>query len=158
MFCYQDRSFLTASVPVPRLHVYVRKLVQAGHKVGIVRQTETAAIKSQGANRNAPFTRQLTAVYTRATLEAGVMDDVGQQGGGAAREGDGWSNQGLSAFLVVVAEGEGDTGACAVETSTGDVFYSQFRYVPLHCKDWCGCVVDGRGVDIGCVYVLLIKP
>lgn len=70
MFCYQDRNFLTASVPVPRLHVYVRKLVQAGHKVGIVRQTETAAIKSQGTNRNAPFTRQLTAIYTRATLEA----------------------------------------------------------------------------------------
>lgn len=132
---------------MPRLHVYVRKLVQAGHKVGIVRQTETAAIKSQSSNRNAPFTRQLTAVYTRATLEvcstctrsadplrilctqAGALDDVGHQGEGGSRDGGGWSNHGLSAYLVVVAEGGGETGACAVETSTGDVYYALFRYV-----------------------------
>lgn len=38
-------------------------------QVGIVRQTETAALKKAGDNRNAPFTRQLTALYTRATLE-----------------------------------------------------------------------------------------
>ena len=28
------------------MHVHVRRLVTAGHKVGIVRQTETAAIKA----------------------------------------------------------------------------------------------------------------
>lgn len=33
IWCYPDRNFLTAGVPVPRLHVYVRKLVAAGHKV-----------------------------------------------------------------------------------------------------------------------------
>ena len=38
-------------------------------QVGIVQQTETAALKKAGDNRNAPFTRQLTALYTRATLE-----------------------------------------------------------------------------------------
>lgn len=30
---YPDRNFMTASVPLPRLHVYVRRLVEAGHKV-----------------------------------------------------------------------------------------------------------------------------
>lgn len=38
--------------------------------MGIVRQTETAALKKAGDNRSAPFTRRLTALYTRATLEA----------------------------------------------------------------------------------------
>lgn len=33
IFCYPDRNFMTASVPVPRLHVHVRRLVAAGHKV-----------------------------------------------------------------------------------------------------------------------------
>ena len=33
IFAYPDRNFMTASVPVPRLHVYVRRLVEAGHKV-----------------------------------------------------------------------------------------------------------------------------
>lgn len=38
-------------------------------QVGVVRQMETAAIKASGSNKYTPFTRKLTAVYTRATLE-----------------------------------------------------------------------------------------
>ena len=34
----------------------------------MVQQTETAALKAAGANKSAPFTRQLTAMYTKATL------------------------------------------------------------------------------------------
>lgn len=37
IYAYQDRAFLTAGIPVPRLHVHVRRLVRAGHKVGWVR-------------------------------------------------------------------------------------------------------------------------
>ena len=42
-------------------------------QVGVVRQVETAAIKKAGSNKSAPFERQLTALYTRATLEAGEL-------------------------------------------------------------------------------------
>jgi hypothetical protein len=42
-------------------------------QVGIVAQTETAALKKAGDNRNAPFTRKLTALYTRATLEVWLV-------------------------------------------------------------------------------------
>lgn len=99
LFCYPDRNFMTASIPLPRLHVYVRRLVEAGHKVlpclsfrwgksslqladrissapdiqvGIVRQTETAAIKASGDNKYTPFQRRLTALYTQSTLEVGA--------------------------------------------------------------------------------------
>ena len=36
IFAYPDHNYLTASVPVPRLHVYVRRLVQAGHQVSVI--------------------------------------------------------------------------------------------------------------------------
>ncbi|KAK9810008.1 hypothetical protein WJX72_003290 [[Myrmecia] bisecta] len=138
IFCYPDRNFMTASIPVPRLHVYVRRLVEAGYKVGVVRQTETAALKAAGSNRYTPFTRKLTALYTRSTLEAGLLDDVGetelaQRSGPGA---DAWSNAQLSNYLVCIVEqpaaghgGDGsvEIGLAAVETSTGDVLYAEFR-------------------------------
>lgn len=37
-------------------------------QVGVVKQTETSAIKASGTNRNALFTRQLSALYTKSTL------------------------------------------------------------------------------------------
>ena len=43
------------------------RLLSRGHKVGIVGQTETAALKKAGQNRNAPFERELTHLYTAVT-------------------------------------------------------------------------------------------
>ena len=39
IFSYPDRNFMTASVPVHRLHVYVRRLVEAGYKVTLTPST-----------------------------------------------------------------------------------------------------------------------
>ncbi len=47
--------------------------MEVGYKVGVVKQTETAAIKAQGANKSQPFTRELTAVYTKATY---IPEDI----------------------------------------------------------------------------------
>ncbi|KAI8849434.1 DNA mismatch repair protein MutS [Chytridium lagenaria] len=41
----KDKNMYGASIPTQRLNVHAKKLVQLGYKVGIVRQTETAAIK-----------------------------------------------------------------------------------------------------------------
>ena len=41
IFSYPDRNFMTASIPVPRLHVYVRRLVAAGYKVCLRPTQET---------------------------------------------------------------------------------------------------------------------
>ena len=38
-----------------------------------MRQTETAALKAAGDNKNTPFERRLTALYTRSTLEARLI-------------------------------------------------------------------------------------
>ncbi|RWR91908.1 DNA mismatch repair protein MSH3 [Cinnamomum micranthum f. kanehirae] len=123
-----DHNFLTASIPSFRLHFHVRRLVSAGYKVGVVRQTETAAIKAHGSNKLGPFTRGLSALYTKATVEAAE-----EMGGG---DGDLRGN-----YLLCVVEKEVSTGGrecgveCSfdvkvgmvgVEISTGDVMYGEF--------------------------------
>lgn len=59
------------------------RLVAAGYKVGVVKQTETAALKAAGSNKTGPFTRELTAVYTRTTL---LGPDVGRGSGEEVEE------------------------------------------------------------------------
>lgn len=144
IFAYYNHNFLSASVPTFRLHVHVRRLVEAGYKVGVVRQTETAALKAHGANKAGPFTRGLSALYTRATLEA--AEDLGGEavGGHSGR---------LHSYLMCIAElpiaqgssksskssksGDEDDdaagyyatrfGVVAVDIATGDVMFDDFK-------------------------------
>ncbi|KAI3966606.1 hypothetical protein MKX01_011404 [Papaver californicum] len=138
IYAHLDHNFLTASIPTFRLHVHVRRLVNVGYKVGVVKQTETAAIKAHGENKCGPFTRGLSALYTKATLEA--AEDMG--GGGGEEEFGSCSN-----YLICVVEkdllvgvndkkneisNESDgfdvtIGFVAVEISTGDVIYGEFN-------------------------------
>ena len=124
---HYDR-FASASIPVHRLHVHVKRLVSAGHKVGVVRQIETAALKAAGDNRNTPFVRKLTNLYTKGTYIDDVQGLEGQQGskGGAPATG----------YLVCITErnakGWGtdekvQIGILAVQPSTGDVIYDHFE-------------------------------
>ncbi|KAI3836343.1 hypothetical protein MKW92_046063 [Papaver armeniacum] len=141
IYAHLDHNFLTASIPTFRLHVHVRRLVNVGHKVGVVKQTETAAIKAHGENKCGPFTRGLSALYTKATLEA--AEDMGGGGGGGGEEEFG----SCSNYLICVVEkdllvGDNDKkseiskesggfdvtiGFVAVEISAGDVIYGEFN-------------------------------
>lgn len=47
---------------------YPCRLVSKGYKVGVVKQTETAALKAAGENKSKVFTRKLHALYTKTTL------------------------------------------------------------------------------------------
>ena len=121
--------FASASIPVHRLHVHVKRLVASGHKVGVVRQLETAALKAAGDNRNAPFVRKLTNLYTKGTY----IDDVeGLEGptesptGGAPATG----------YLLCISESNSKgwgtdekvhVGIVAVQPATGDVIYDDFE-------------------------------
>ncbi|KAI0540012.1 muts domain V-domain-containing protein [Xylaria digitata] len=118
--------FASASIPVHRLPVHAKRLVAAGHKVGVVRQIETAALKKVGDNRNAPFTRKLTNVYTKGTYidEVGELDqqaDVSASAGGY-----------LLCITETAAKGWGtdervDVGIIAVQPATGDIIYDNFE-------------------------------
>lgn len=171
IFSFPDRNYLTAAVPTVTIDRHVRRLVQAGHKVGVVRQTESAAIKAAGSNRNKPFERKLAAVYTRATLEAGEMAAARpsmaatagdeERGEGSSSVGvsalgrnseAAWGSEHRSSFLIcVIEEPRGDSGKggqgsgvstqnhqtlgiVAIETSTGEVYYSQFSDSPMRAE------------------------
>ncbi|CBI31781.3 unnamed protein product, partial [Vitis vinifera] len=132
IYAHVDHNFLTASIPTFRLNVHVRRLVSAGFKVGVVKQTETAAIKAHGSNKLGPFCRGLSALYTKATLEAA------EEVGGGEEECGSYNN-----YLVCVVEkgisvenskdcGVGGgfdvrIGIVAVEVSTGDVVHGEFN-------------------------------
>ena len=121
--------FASASIPVHRLHVHVKRLVAAGHKVGVVRQLETAALKAAGDNRNAPFVRKLTNLYTKGTYiddVEGLESPVEGPSGGAPATGY------LLCITETNAKGWGNdekvhVGILAVQPATGDVIYDDFE-------------------------------
>lgn len=97
----------------------VNRLVNAGYKVGIVRQTETAALKAVGANRGAPFERELSQLITKGTM----IHDMTT------------ADQDPSYLMCLVEEKRGGhgaddrvyTGMIAVKISTGHVIYDTFE-------------------------------
>lgn len=119
--------FASASIPVHRLPVHAKRLVAAGHKVGVVRQIETAALKKAGDNRNAPFVRRLTNVYTKGTY----IDDIGELD--QSSDNNGAPSGGyLLCITESKAKGSGtdekvDVGIVAVQPATGDIIYDNFE-------------------------------
>ncbi|KLO18801.1 hypothetical protein SCHPADRAFT_819209 [Schizopora paradoxa] len=119
---FNDRNFVTAGIPVHRRDIHLKKLLSQGYKVGIVGQTETAALKKVSDNRNAPFTRQLTHLYTAATFIDSVDDSSA-------------SAPGMAPIILSVIEtplgGMGvdervSIALVGVTPSTGDVIWDEF--------------------------------
>ncbi|CAJ1977075.1 unnamed protein product [Sphenostylis stenocarpa] len=156
IYAHMDHNFLSASIPTFRLNVHVRRLVSAGYKVGVVRQTETAAIKAHGSNRSAPFGRGLSALYTKATLEAAPEIGGGEDGCG------GESNYLLCVVEKSVVGEKGNSGVeggvdvkigiVAVEISTGDVVYGEF------CDGFLRSALEAVIVNLSPAELLLGDP
>jgi DNA mismatch repair protein MSH3 len=121
--------FASASIPVHRLPVHAKRLVTAGHKVGVVRQIETAALKKAGDNRNTPFIRKLTNLYTKGTY----VDDIeGLDGPTSGPSGGAPASGYLLCITETKSKGWGtdekvDVGILAVQPATGDVVYDTFE-------------------------------
>lgn len=105
--------------------MHAKRLVAAGHKVGVVRQVETAALKKAGDNRNAPFVRKLTNVYTKGTY----IDEIGELDKDTAGAPPG-------GYLLCITESKAkgwgtdekvDVGILAVQPATGDIIYDNFE-------------------------------
>ncbi|CAA6655635.1 unnamed protein product [Spirodela intermedia] len=126
-----DHNFLTASIPTFRLNFHLRRLVSAGHKVGVVKQQETAVIKAHGSNRLTPFLRGLSALYTKSTIEA--AEDTGGHEEGLTGSNSNYLfcvvERSISIDKVFSVEGSFDVriGIVAVEISTGDVIHGEFN-------------------------------
>ena len=121
-----------ASIPTPRLFYHLRRLVIAGYKVGVVRQTETAALKKVSASKSKTFTRKLDKVYTRATFVGDESGDAPNAAGAGERGGEA-----CGGYLMLLREApdtaaaSGQSGAVQIEfvalqTATGEIVYDSF--------------------------------
>ncbi|KAK6429760.1 Mismatch repair protein msh3 [Oleoguttula sp. CCFEE 5521] len=121
--------FASASVPVHRLHVHVKRLVSAGHKVGVVRQLETAALKAAGDTRNKAFERGLTNLYTKGTY---IEDQEALEAPVTAPDGGSPATGHLLCLTETYPRGWGtdekvQIGLVAVQPATGDIIYDDFE-------------------------------
>uniref|UniRef100_A0A8D0G462 DNA mismatch repair protein MSH3 n=1 Tax=Sphenodon punctatus TaxID=8508 RepID=A0A8D0G462_SPHPU len=117
IFCHQNHNFMTASIPTHRLFVHVRRLVAKGHKVGVVKQMETAALKAVGENKSSLFARKLT-LHNPVDVEE-ITADV------------------CDNYLLCICENKtslhekkkGDVviGIVAVQPTTGEVVFDSFE-------------------------------
>ncbi|KAF5365702.1 hypothetical protein D9758_003271 [Tetrapyrgos nigripes] len=121
MVCYPDRNFLVASIPCERRDIHLKNLLSRGHRVGIVNQVETAALKKISENRNAVFERKLTHLYTAATF-VDEMDSIDER-----------QTSTLPSFLCIVEdvkstgnEKDVNIGMVSICPSTGDVIWDDF--------------------------------
>ncbi|KAJ1452144.1 muts domain V-domain-containing protein [Pelagophyceae sp. CCMP2097] len=82
LVAWRDKALMSCSFPTGRLGVHVRRLVAAGRKVGVVRQTETAALKAAGktaAGKSGTFSRGLSRTFSPATLLDDLDAELGLQ-------------------------------------------------------------------------------
>jgi DNA mismatch repair protein MSH3 len=89
--------------------------------VGVVKQTETAALKAVGNNKSNVFTRELYALYTKSTL---IGEDMKVMDGSDDNDGIDTS----SAYLMCLCEGAGtlvdkDTASSSRSTSDDSITY-----------------------------------
>uniref|UniRef100_A0A1A7XAS2 DNA mismatch repair protein n=1 Tax=Iconisemion striatum TaxID=60296 RepID=A0A1A7XAS2_9TELE len=153
--CHLDHNFMTCSIPTHRLFVHVRRLVSQGHKVGVVKQTETSAIKSSGSNRNSLFTRQLCALYTKSTLVGEDVNPVVRLKDGEEADCADVVSDPPESFLLCVSENwdklkkQLTVGLVAVQPSTGDLFLDCFPDAPSRSE------LESRVLKINPVEILV---
>ncbi|CAK7897618.1 DNA mismatch repair protein Msh3p [[Candida] anglica] len=113
------------SIPDNRLHIHLQRLLARGLKVGVIKQTETAAIKSVEGSKSGLFERKVTAVYTRATY----MDDELLTMGSGANTGYSSVEEDVGKFIICVDESDssGLIGIVAVSPITGEIVYDNFE-------------------------------
>uniref|UniRef100_A0A1A8HDR7 DNA mismatch repair protein MSH3 n=1 Tax=Nothobranchius korthausae TaxID=1143690 RepID=A0A1A8HDR7_9TELE len=142
--CHLDHNFMTCSIPTHRLFVHV----------GVVKQTETSAIKSSGSNRNSLFTRQLSALYTKSTLVGEDVNPVArledEEEAGCADVSDP-----PESFLLCISETwdkpkkQLTVGLVAVQPSTGDLLLDCFPDGPSRSE------LESRVLKINPVEILV---
>uniref|UniRef100_A0A673X819 DNA mismatch repair protein MSH3 n=1 Tax=Salmo trutta TaxID=8032 RepID=A0A673X819_SALTR len=155
IFCHLDHNFMTCSIPTHRLFVHVRRLVSQGYKVGVVKQTETSAIKASGANKNTLFTRQLSALYTKSTLVGEDVNPVHSLVDVEEGECDDVVTDPPESYLLCLSETWDKhrkqliIGLVAVQPSTGDVLLDCFVDGSTRCE------LEGRVLKVNPVEILV---
>uniref|UniRef100_A0A8D2PT02 DNA mismatch repair protein MSH3 n=1 Tax=Zosterops lateralis melanops TaxID=1220523 RepID=A0A8D2PT02_ZOSLA len=117
IYCHLDHNFMTASIPSHRLFIHVRRLVAKGHKVGVIKQMETAALKAAGENKSSLFSRKLT-LDDSVDVEEVTADVPDNYLLCICENGDNLKNR---------KKGDIVTGIMAIQPTTGEVIFDSFR-------------------------------
>ncbi|KAK6205152.1 DNA mismatch repair protein MSH3 [Scheffersomyces amazonensis] len=114
-------EFSYCSFPDNRLHINLKRILEHGHKVGVIKQVESAIVKSiEKSSKSDLMKREVTGVYTKGTY----MDDEIVASG---------SNFGLSEstntnYIVCINEmSHNEYALVAVQPLTGEIIYDQFK-------------------------------
>lgn len=116
------------SIPDNRLHIHLQRLLNNGLKVGVVKQTETAAIKSV-ESKSGLFERKITGVYTKATY----MGDELLTGDPTINRSNLNMDEvpdGESYIMCINQSDPKETAVMGVQPLTGDIVYDVFKDTP----------------------------
>ena len=95
----------------------IKALVDRGYRVGLITQSETAALKAAGSNKSGPFSRELSQLFTTGTY----IEE------GPAESRDDLRNINSGYLLGICQNQRGsEISIIAVQTSTGDIIYDEF--------------------------------
>lgn len=114
--------FAYCSIPDNRLHIHLQRLLNHGLKVGVVKQTETAAIKSM-ESKSGLFERKITGVYTKATY---MGDEILTGDPTISRNLNAEPTDGDSYILCINELNLKEVAVVAVQPLTGDIVYDTF--------------------------------
>lgn len=121
---YQHDRFAYCSIPDNRLHIHLKRLLNQGLKVGVAKQTETAAIKSiDSTNKSGLFEREITGVYTKATY---MGDELLTGDPKINRTSITDDEMGDYIFCIDELHSK-DIGMIAIQPITGDIIYDTFN-------------------------------
>lgn len=119
-------KFAYCSIPDNRLHIHLQRLLNHGLKVGVVKQTETAAVKSvEGSNKSGLFERKITGVYTKATY---MGDEVLTGDPTISRTNKVTDDMDSESYVLCINElnPSKHTAIVAVQPLTGDIVFDVF--------------------------------
>lgn len=106
------------SIPEPRLHIHLQRLLDKGLKIGVVDQIETSAIKLVESKSSNLFKRQLSNVFTRATYIE--YDEANSDG-----------DRKIDSLISIVEEAMNDNivkfTIVAIQPLTGEITYDEFE-------------------------------
>ncbi|RKP31999.1 hypothetical protein METBISCDRAFT_12979 [Metschnikowia bicuspidata] len=116
--------FAYCLIPDNRLHVHLQRLLNNGLKVGVVKQTETAAVKSVDGNKSGLFERKITGIYTKGTY----MGDELLTGDPTINRANTADYVADSSYIVCIDELKypKETAIVAVQPVTGSIVYDLF--------------------------------
>jgi DNA mismatch repair protein MSH3 len=106
------------SIPEPRLHIHLQRLLDNGLKVGVVDQVETSTIKNVDSGGSSLFKRKLTNVFTKATYVE--YDDKNNVGIKSDKTSD---------SIVSIIEEKGLITLVSFQPLTGDIIHDEFADV-----------------------------